>query len=178
MSFVGSAQFVNLSFSFNSANLGPGTDTVGFYVESQSGSIASMLPLFSTATQNSNVLLAVTSGAQYGFYVENVQGNSTTYYFMNSNWNRSNSGTVSSGQNFAVYNSANNSAYYVGFGNHSGNFSPFNSMLITATYGPHGPVVAAADPPSPSGAPEPASTALAGVGLVALGYLGFRQRAE
>lgn len=131
MAFTGNSQLMNVSFSFNSAAVGPGTNYVGFYVETQAGTIASMIPLFSTASQNSNALLAVSNGAQYGFYVENVQGQTDTYYFMNSSLNYSNSGSVSNNQHFALYSSPTTDSYFIGIEN---SLSAFNSMMLTATY--------------------------------------------
>jgi hypothetical protein len=171
ISFVGSAAFMNLSFSFNSAALGPGTDSVGFYVETQAGSIADMIPLFSTAEQNSNVLLAVSSGAKYGFYVENVQAEGTAnetdaYYFMNASFNYSNKGSLAPNQHFAVYNSLGTDTYFIGVKDPAltSAASLFNSMLIMATY------PACPPPPPPPQAPEPAGAALAvlGLGILAL----------
>ncbi len=175
ISFVGSAQFMNISFSFNSAALGAGTDYVGFYMETQAGTIASMIPLFSTASQNSNVLLAVSTGAQYGFYVENVQGEGTAsetdeYYFMNTNLNHSNTGSLSADQHFALYNSLATNTYFIGIENPlvTGSNSDFNSMLLTATYPPN-------TDPTPQ-APEPASIVITGASLCAFGCFLRRRR--
>ncbi|MBV8894924.1 MAG: hypothetical protein JO051_00310 [Acidobacteriaceae bacterium] len=174
MSFIGSAQSVNLSFSFNSAALGPGTDYVGFYIETQAGTIASLMPLFSTATQNSNVLLSVSAGAQYGFYVENVQNAGSSneidqYYFMNANLNHSKTGSMSPEQHFALYNSLGTNTYFMGIEDASLS-SPnmlFTSMLLTARY-------AAGQPPAPQ-APEPSSSGLAGLSFAALAFLWVRK---
>lgn len=165
---------MNLSFYFNSAALGPGTDYVGFYIETQAGAIASMMPLFSTAAQNSNVLLAVSTGAQYGFYVENVQGQGTPgetdeYYFMNASLNRSNTGALPADQHFALYNSLDTDTYFIGIEDPT--VGPpnavFTSMLLTATY----PATA---PPTPQ-APEPAGSALVCFGLTAMGLISIRK---
>jgi hypothetical protein len=174
MSFLGSAQLMDLSFSFNSAALGPGTDKVGLYVETQAGTIASMRPLFSTAEQNSNILVAVSSGLQYGFYVENVQRQGTRketdkYYFMNASLNRSNTGALSADQHFAIYNSLSTDTYFIGIENPSLS-SPnmvFTSMLLRARY-------PAAVPPPPQ-APEPAGATLASIGLAAMALLWVRK---
>lgn len=173
MSFVGSAQSVNLSFSANSAALGPGTDYVGFYIETQAGTIASMMPLFSTATQNSNVLLSVSAGAQYGFYVENVQNQGASnetdqYYFMNAWLNYSNTGNMSPEQHFALYNSLSTDTYFIGIEDPSLS-SPnmqYTAMLLTATY--------PAQPAVPQ-APEPGTRGLAYVGFAAIGFLLVRK---
>ena len=174
MSFIGSAQSVNLSFSFDSAALGPGTDYVGFYIETQAGTIASFMPLFSTATQNSNVLLSVSAGAQYGFYVENVQNAGTSnetdeYYFMNANLNHSKTGSMSPEQHFALYNSVGASTYFMGIEDPSLS-SPnmlYTSMLLTARY--------QAAPPATPQAPEPTSSGLAGLSFAALAFLLVRK---
>lgn len=173
MSFVGSAQSMNLSFSFNSEALGPGTDYVGFYIETQAGTIASMMPLFSTATQNSNVLLSVSAGAQYGFYVENVQNagasdETDAYYFMNASLNHSNAGVMSPEQHFALYNSLGTDTYFIGIEDPSLS-SPnmqYTAMLLTATY--------PASPATPQ-APEPSGRGLAWVGVTAVAFLLVRK---
>ena len=174
MSFIGSAQFMKLSFSFNSAAVGSGTDYVGFYVETQAGTIASMMPLFSTAAPNSNVLLAVSSGVRYGFYMENVQNqgaaNETdSYYFMNASLNHSNTGTLSSDQHFAMYDSVLTDTYFIGIESPSLSSTnmAFTSMLITATY----------PAPPPPQAAEPAESLLACIGLLGIGSFLARKRA-
>ena len=169
ISFVGSAQQSAISLSVNAANLGPGVDTVGFYVLSQAGTIASMVPMFTTASQNTNVLLSVSSGAQYGFYVENSQGQ---YYFTDSSLNSSKSGTsalvAGGGQSFSLYSSGNTD--YVDFNNAITLAVNYSGSTSTVTPVPLGPTPAA-DP-----APEPASTALACLGLGLLGFLAVRKR--
>jgi hypothetical protein len=85
---------------------------------------------------------------------------------MNSNLNYSNNGSLAADQHFALYDAPAMGTYFVGIENQ---LSVFNSMLLTATYQP-----APSDPTTP----EPASTALAGLGLATFGFFFARKRAS
>lgn len=139
-----------------------GLDYFGYYTLDSSGHVTSPTQLFSAADALSiTASFTVNPNTNYGFYLENIQGqgtpNETDYWFyMDSTQDTTNRGiSLTPFQHFAVFDSGAN-GYYFGIEDSISGMGDqdYNDMIISMNIYPT--------------VPEPGPTALVALGLVGL----------
>lgn len=163
----GSSVTVTLSGVFTSQTnaVTNGIDYFGYYIVDpttgnaidQTRLLAASQPLGSTDT------FSLPANTEYGFYLENVQGQglsdeTDTWYYMDSTQDNSNGSPLTAVQHFAIFQGA--SSLYLGI--EDGTDFDYNDMIIGVT----------AD-----SAPEPVPMALAALGLITFGAI-FRRKLQ
>lgn len=162
----GSSVTVSLKGVFTSqSSPASGIDYLGYYtLDPNTGNITSSTRLLNAGEPiATNVLFTVGPNTSYGFYLENVQGqglsDETDYWFyMNSTKDQISNGTTPvASQHFAVFNDLN--SLYLGIEDGIGvPDGDYNDLIVQVT-----------------STPEPATTALAAIGLLAFAIL-FRAK--
>lgn len=141
-----------------------GIDYIGYYTLDPSGMVMSTKQLFAASDSlGSTAFFTISPNTNYGFYLENVlgQGQSTetdTWLFMDSSQNYDNRGNpLTPLQHIAVFQNGA-SGYYLAFEDCISQPCDldYNDMIVQMSASP---------------TPEPASTALAGLGLLGFGLL-------
>ncbi len=153
-----------------------GIDYMGYYTVGTGGTLTPHQLLSASSPNGTMASFSLTSGTNYGFYIENVQGQGTVndtdyWFFMNSAANAQSHGGVYSSatsyspglQHAAVFDQTDGTSYYIGLED------TFTGTLGDADY--NDMVLQMSVAPTVSAAPEPVSTALAGLGLVAFGLV-------
>lgn len=142
-------------------------DYFGYYTLNSSGNIASTLRLFSAADALATTTsLTIAANTNYGFYLENVQGQGTAFetdywFYMDSTQNTDNRGIALTPLQHAAIFQNGATGYYVAFEDCFGAAcdKDYNDMIVQMAV------------TSSSATPEPAPAALAGIGLLAFGLL-------
>ncbi len=169
----GSALTVSLRGVFTS-QIAPsaGIDYFGYYLADSNGApiAGSTTPLFNAGNPLSTASsFSLAANTNYGFYLENVQGqgspNETQYWFyLDSSQNTASNGTTLDPlQHFTIFDAGG--SLYLGMEdawNSTSTNVDYNDMIVQMTTDP---------------TPEPGSTALAALGLVALGFFARRKLA-
>ena len=168
----GSGVTVSLRGVFTN-EMGPlGIDYLGYYTVNASGVVTSTTQLFSaTAPLAASQSFAIAPNTNYGFYLENIQGqgtvNETDYWFyMDSTQDTDNRGTaLTAFQHAAVFQNGS-AGYYLGFEDCISNAcdEDYNDVIVQMTA-------------TPTTTPEPAPLVLAGAGFIGL-FLLFALRSS
>lgn len=145
-----------------------GIDYFGYYLANSTGApIAGTFHqlLSAGATPPASTSFVLPSATNYGFYLENVQGQggafqTNYYFFMDESSDMNNRGNaMESFQHFAIFNDT--SSLYIGIEDgYINSDMDYNDMILQVSSTP---------------VPEPSAPALAGLGLLAFGYLVLRR---
>lgn len=149
-----------------------GLDYFGYYTLDSSGTVTSPTILFNAGDPiSTSTSVTVAPNTNYGFYLENIQGlgtsNETDYwFFMNSSRNTTNRGiSLTPFQHVAIFSNGAN-GYYLGLEDSISGIgdSDYNDLVVQMNVSANG------------GVPEPASAALAGIGLLSCAAFLYRRR--
>ncbi len=149
-----------------------GLDSFGYYTLNSSGVVTSPTILFnagSSLATTASVTLA--PNTNYGFYIENIQGQGTAnetdyWFFMNSSQNTTNRGiSLTPFQHVAIFDNGA-SGYYLGLEDSISGIgdADYNDLVVQMNVSANGSV------------PEPASAELAVIGLLGCAFFLFRRR--
>jgi hypothetical protein len=164
LSFTSASSSINVSLRgvFTSqTSAATGIDYIGYYTLDSSGHVNSATKLLGAGDALNTVkTFSLPAGTQYGFYLENVQGegtvNETDYWFyLDSTQDTTNRGILLTAlQHAAVFNQNLGLSYYLGFEDTISGVgdADYNDVIVQVT-----------------AVPEPASSALAFAGTAGLG---------
>ncbi len=193
MYFTGTANPVTVSLQTvltTQTTTGGGYDVVGYYLAGSSGkapSAAALNPLFDSRTSTAGTaatLGTLAMGQNYGFYIENIQGNGTPFatdyfYFMDSTSNTATGSMPADAlQHFATFN-AGNGIYFLGDVDGdacSGSFQPGTSPCVPSSQFDYNNLMLEVVTSAASSTPEPASLTLIGGALLAMAAVVRRKR--
>ncbi len=149
-----------------------GLDAFGYYTLNSSGVVTSPTLLFNAGNAlSTSTSVSIAPNTNYGFYIENIQGQGTSnetdyWFFMDSTQNTTNRGiTLTPLQHVAVFQNGA-TGYYLGFEDSISGIgdSDYNDMIVQMSVTPT------------SGVPEPASSALAVIGLFGGALVLYRRK--
>lgn len=175
MSFNSGGSGVTLSLAgvFTTQTTIPlGLDYFGYYTLNSSGVVTSPTPLFNAGNALATAIsVNIGPNTNYGFYIENVQGQGTTnetdyWFYMDTTQDTTNRGiTLTPFQHVAVFNNGAN-GYYLGLEDSISGIgdSDYNDLVVQMNVSGNG------------GAPEPASAGLAAIGLLSCALFLYRLR--
>jgi hypothetical protein len=139
-----------------------GYNVFGWYQINSNGTIGALTPLWNSKTATIGQSAIFTPTANYGLYLENIQGNGQAdyFWFMNSTQNTStgpDKNPADSLQHFAIF-SGTPGNFYIGIDDTNNGNRDYNNMIIKLF-----------------NTPEPRSLMLAGVGLLLFGLVAFNR---